>query len=194
MPAWVRMHPHASALRAAGGSAPDALTRWPGSSAPAVRRNRHESMRLRLRACAPLPDHNLEVTAMKTMMLALALVLSLVAGCSRAGGDTAEKVFADMSANMHEMSAILASVTDEASARAAVPRIDAVRAKMRECATRARAVPKPDAAAEQKLDAASVAMQREIMPALLADRQRLQARPELMAILAPALQGMENDL
>jgi hypothetical protein len=25
-------------------------------------------------------------------------------------------------------------------------------------------------------------------------RQRLESRPELMAILAPALQGMENDL
>lgn len=131
---------------------------------------------------------------MKTMMLALALVLSLLGGCSRGGGDTAEKVFADMTGNMHEMSAILASVTDEASARAAVPRIDAVRTKMRDCARRARAVPRPDAAAEQRLNAAAEAMQRDIMPAVLADRQRLQERPELMAILAPALQGMENDL
>ena len=45
---------------------------------------------------------------MKTMMLALALVLSLLAGCGRGGGDTAEKVIADMTGNMHEMSAILA--------------------------------------------------------------------------------------
>lgn len=133
---------------------------------------------------------------MKTMMLVLALALSLVAACSRGGGggDTAEMVFADMTANMQEMSAILASVTDEASAQAALPRIDAVRAKMRECAKRARAVPKPDAATEQRLNAASEAMQREIMPAVLAERQRLQARPDLMAILAPVLQGMENDL
>jgi len=131
---------------------------------------------------------------MKTMMLALALVLSLVAGCARHGGDSAEKVFADMTLNMREMSAILAGVTDEASARAAVPRIGAVRTKMRDCARRARAVPRPDAAAEQRLDAAAEAMQREVMPAVLADRQRLQARPELMAILAPALEGMENDL
>lgn len=130
---------------------------------------------------------------MKTMMLLLALVLSL-AGCNRGGGDSAEKVFADMTANMQEMSAILASVDDEASAKAAVPRIDAVRAKMRDCARRAKAVPKPDAAAEQRLDAAAMAVQRDIMPAVLAARQRLQARPELMAILAPALQGMENDL
>ena len=131
---------------------------------------------------------------MKTMLLVLALALSLVGGCSRGGGDTAEKVFADMTANMQEMSAILAGVSDEASAKAAVPRIDAVRTKMRDCARRARAVPMPDAAAEQRLNAAAEAMQHEIMPAVMADRQRLQARPELMAILAPALEGMENDL
>lgn len=131
---------------------------------------------------------------MKTMMLVLALVLSLASGCSRGGGDTAEKVFADMTTNMQEMAAILDSVADEASAKAAVPRIDAVRAKMRDCARRARAVPRPDAATEQRLNAAAEAVQRDVMPALMASRQRLEARPELMAILAPALQGMENDL
>ena len=40
---------------------------------------------------------------MKTMMLVLALALSLVGACSRGGGDTAEMVFADMTANMKEM-------------------------------------------------------------------------------------------
>jgi hypothetical protein len=55
-------------------------------------------------------------------------------------------------------------------------------------------VPRPDAATEQRLNAAAEAVQRDVMPALMATRQRLEARPELMAILAPALQGMENDL
>ena len=131
---------------------------------------------------------------MKTMLLMLALVLSLVCGCSSGGGDTAEKVFADMTANMQEMSAILTGVTDEASAKAAVPKIAAVRAKMRDCAKRARAVPRPDAETEKRLNEASQAMQREVMPKMLEARQRLETQPELMAILAPALQGMENDL
>ena len=51
-----------------------------------------------------------------------------------------------------------------------------------------------DAATEQRINEASLAVQRDIMPAVFAARQRLDARPELMAILAPALQGMENDL
>ena len=130
---------------------------------------------------------------MKTLILMLALAFALATGCSR-GGDNAEKVFADMTANMQELSAILTGVTDEASARAAVPRIEAVRAKMRDCARRARQVPKIDAATDRRINEASQAVQRDVMPGLFAARQRLDARPELMAILAPALQGMENDL
>lgn len=132
---------------------------------------------------------------MKALMAIVVLAVSLVAGCgSGSGGDDAERVFADMSANMREMSAILTSVTDEDSAKAAVPRIDAVRAKMRDCARRARAVPRPDAEVERRLNEAAQAVQREVMPSIVASRQRLAAQPPLMAILAPALQGMEDDL
>lgn len=130
---------------------------------------------------------------MKTMMLMLVFAISLLGGCG-GGGDTAEKVFADMASNLREMSTILASVTDEASAKAAVPKIDAVRAKMRDCARRARTVPRPDAATEQRLNETSQAVMAEVMPTLAADRARLGARPELIAIIGPALQGMENDL
>jgi hypothetical protein len=132
---------------------------------------------------------------MKTMMLMLmlALALSFVSGCG-GDGDTAERVFGDMAANMREMSAILSSVTDEASARAAVPKIDAVRARMRDCARRARAVPRPDAATEQALNESVLAVQRDVMPAIATAKERLAAQPELMAVIAPALQGMEDDL
>ena len=129
----------------------------------------------------------------KTMMLMLALAFSFVGGCS-GGDDTAQRVFGDMAANMKEMSEILTSVTDEASAKAAVPRIDAVRARMRDCARRARAVPRPDAVTEHALDEAMLAVQREVMPVIAAAKERLAAQPELMAVIAPALQGMENDL
>jgi hypothetical protein len=130
---------------------------------------------------------------MKMMTLMLVLAFSLIGGCS-GDDDTAQRVFADMAANMKEMSAILASVTDEASAQAAVPRIDAVRAKMRDCARRAKRVPRPDAATERTLDEAALAAQRDVMPAIAAAKDRLATQPELMKIIAPALQGMENDL
>ena len=139
------------------------------------------------------PDRNSGDLAMKTMMLMLVLAFSFASGCS-GDGDTAQRVFGDMAANMKEMSAIMTSVTDEASAKAAVPKIDAVRAKMRDCARRARAVPRPDAATEQTLNDAMQAVQREVMPAIATAKERLAAQPDLMAIIAPALQGMENDL
>lgn len=132
---------------------------------------------------------------MKTFMLMFALLASLLGGCGGpGGGDTAEKVFAEMAINLREMSAILATVDDEASAKAAVPRIEAVRVKMRDCARRARDVPRPDAATERRLDETSQAVMAEVMPGIAAAQARLAQRPELMAIIAPALQGMENDL
>ena len=84
--------------------------------------------------------------------------------------------------------------TDEASAKAAVPKIEAVRMKMRDCAKRARAVSMPGAATEQRLNATMLADQNEVMPSIAAANARLAAQPELMAIIGPALQGMENDL
>ena len=131
---------------------------------------------------------------MKTMTLMLVLLLSLVGACGKSDGDTAEKVFADMTANMQELSTILTGVTDEASAKAAVPRIEAVRENMRDCARRAKAVPRPDAADERRINEAALAIQREIMPSIIEARQRIAAQPPLLDILAPALQGMENDL
>ena len=130
---------------------------------------------------------------MKTMMLMLVLAISLVSGCG-GGGDTAEKVFADMATNLREMSSILTSVADEASAKAAVPRIEAVRMKMRDCAKRAQTVSMPDAATEERLNATMLAVQTEVMPSIAAANARLAAQPELMAIIGPALEGMENDL
>jgi hypothetical protein len=129
---------------------------------------------------------------MKLFMLVLALCL--VGGCGESSSDAGDRLFADMSANMREMSAILTSVTDEASARAAVPRIDAVRESMRDCARRARALPRPDAATEQRQNEAMQQLMAEVMPEMAKAQARLAERPELMEILAPALQGMENDL
>lgn len=132
---------------------------------------------------------------MRTMKLfVLVLALFLVGGCADNGSDAGDRLFADMSANLREMSAILTSVTDEASAKAAVPRIEAVREKMRDCARRARELPRPDPATEKRHEEAMQALMAEVMPAIATAQARLAERPDLMAILAPAMQGMENDL
>ena len=132
---------------------------------------------------------------MKTlMMIVLALGLALVGGCGQSDAEAGERLFADMSANMREMAAILTSVTDEASAHAAVPRIDAVREKMRDCARRARELPRPDPATEERQNAEMQALMDEVLPQIAEAHARFAADPDVMAIIAPALEGMENDL
>lgn len=131
---------------------------------------------------------------MRTMKLfVLVLALCLMGGCG-SSSDESDRLFADMSTNLREMSAILTSVTDEASAKAAVPRIEAVREKMRDCARRASTMTRPDAATEERQNKAMQELMAEIMPKIASDQARLAEKPELMAIIAPALAGMENDL
>ena len=88
----------------------------------------------------------------------------------------------------------MSSVTDEASAHAAVPKIAAVREKMRDCARRARELPRPDPETETRQNEEMQVVMAEVMPAIGAAHARFAEKPELMAILAPALEGMENDL
>ena len=129
---------------------------------------------------------------MRKSSIAIIMLASFVlTGC---GGDSAENVAKDMVANLNEMAGILTSVTDEASAKAAVPKIEAVREKMRECAKRAKAVGKVDAATETKINEMMQAGMTQAMQSIAVAQERLAAQPQLMAIIQPAMQGMENDL
>jgi hypothetical protein len=132
---------------------------------------------------------------MRTMrMFLLLLALGLLGACAGGSNDAADQLFADMSENMRELSRILTSVTDEDSARAAVPRIEAVREKMRDCARRARELPRPDAETEARQNAEVQALMEEVVPQIAAAQARIAQDPAILAILAPAMAGMENDL
>ncbi|KFN49193.1 hypothetical protein P873_12110 [Arenimonas composti TR7-09 = DSM 18010] len=127
-------------------------------------------------------------------MFLLLLALGLLGACGGGNNDAADQLFADMSENMRELAGILTGVTDEASARAAVPRIEAVREKMRDCARRARELPRPDAETEARQNAEMQALMEEVVPQIAAAQARIAQDPAILAILAPAMAGMENDL
>ena len=127
----------------------------------------------------------------KTTFAIVVLAAFVLTSC---GGDTAESVSKDMVANMKEMGTILSGITDEASAKAAVPKIEALRVKMRECGQRAKNVLKPDAATEQKIEEAMRSGMQEAMMSIGVAQERLMSRPELMAIIEPAMQNMDQDL
>jgi len=127
-----------------------------------------------------------KITSRIILLAAVVLV-----GCG--GGDTPQSLSKEMMGNFNIMASILEGIDDEASAKAAVPKIDAVRASMRDIAKRSKGV-KTDAATDKAI---SESMAKE-MPAaqsrIAAAMGKLVGQPEVMAILQPAMTGMENDL
>lgn len=125
-------------------------------------------------------------------ILAITLAAIAMTGCDEP--DTAESISKEIVANMKELGVILSGITDEASARSAVPRIEAVRVKMRDCGQRAKRVPKIDAATEQKIAQATQKDMTEAIGMIGAAQERLMAKPDLMKIIEPAMQNMDGDL
>jgi hypothetical protein len=104
--------------------------------------------------------------------------------------DTPDTIKADIMANMKSMTAIFDGVTDEASAKAALPKIQAVRENMRGVAARARKVKVSDAEKKMQPTKEEIATMTALQEAIA----KLREKPALMEILAPALEGMENDM
>jgi len=107
--------------------------------------------------------------------------------------DTGESISREIMANMKVMAGIFEGITDEVSAKAAIPKIEASRAKMRDIAGRARKV-KVTKAEEAQVHAAIGNEQAEVMETLFKARAKLEEKPELLEIIKPALVGMENDM
>ena len=127
-----------------------------------------------------------KITSRIILLAAVVLV-----GCG--GGDTPQSLSKEMMGNFNIMASILEGIDDEASAKGAVPKIDAVRASMRDIAKRSKGV-KTDAATDKAI---SESMAKEMSAAqqrIAAAMGKLVAKPEVMAILQPAMTGMENDL
>ncbi len=121
-------------------------------------------------------------------LIVLAAFLSV--GC---GGDTPESISKEIMANFGKLADILESVTDEASAKAAVPKIEAVRASMREIAGRAKNVktnPATDKLLEDSMSKEMVGYQTRLGTAM----GKIMTKPEVVKILEKALEGMENDM
>lgn len=118
------------------------------------------------------------------------LVATILVGC---GGDTPASISKDIMANFNTMADIFESVKDEASAKAALPKIEAVRKNMRDVASRAKNV-KASPADEKALQESMGKEMMTVMGRLGAAKEKLDAKPELLKILEPALKGMENDM
>ncbi len=79
---------------------------------------------------------------------AMMVTIALLAGC---GGDTHESVTAEMIAQMKQMTTVLEGVKDEASAKAAVPQLDAIATRMEEIEKRGKKLPELDAKQKEQM-------------------------------------------
>lgn len=122
----------------------------------------------------------------------------MMVGCKGEVADTPATISKDIIANMNAMAAAFNSVTDEASAKAAVPKIESIRANMRGVAARAKAMPKLSKAEMDKFDAEAAKDMPAVMETIGKARMKLEEvfekNPEVRKIIEPALQGMENDM
>jgi|GEM_PF-1148065 len=139
----------------------------------------------------------------KSIILSVLFLAALLVGCGDDGApvvvkDTPETISMEIVGNMKAMSEIFNTITDEASAKAAVPKIEAVRKNMRGVAARAKALPKMSDAEVKAFDAKVATEMEGVMKTLMPARMKLQEvmdkNPEVLKILEPALTGMDQDM
>jgi len=136
----------------------------------------------------------------KSIILSVLFLAALLVGCGDGGApvvvkDTPETISMEIVGNMKAMSEIFNTITDEASAKAAVPKIEAVRKNMRGVAARAKALPKMSDAEVKAFDAKmTTGVMKTLMPARMKLQEVMDKNPEVLKILEPTLTGMDQDM
>ena len=106
------------------------------------------------------------------------------------GGRSHEDVMDDMLATMDEISDVLAKVTDEASAKAAKPKLETLTARMQAIQKEANAMGKPDAATEEALQKKYEARLQQVMGRFMKEMMRVSQDPTISAELSDAMGKM----
>lgn len=112
-------------------------------------------------------------------------------GC---GGETREALAESMMKSMDEMADVLVSVKDEASAKAAVGKLEAISATMKSLTDKIKALGDAPADVQSKLDEKMKAKQAEIQKKMNTFMQNVMSNPSLMEIIAPAMQKMGESI
>jgi phage terminase large subunit-like protein len=113
-----------------------------------------------------------------------AVGLLSMTGC---GGQSHEAITDSMMTSMDKFADILASVKDEASAKAAVSQLDNLTASVKELAEKAKALGDPPKEIQTKIEEKMKAKQSELQQKMNASMMNLMSNPALMQIITPAL-------
>jgi len=120
----------------------------------------------------------------KTMLTVLLSALSLtLAGC----GDSFEKVMEDRTEIQTEFVAVLKAVTDESSAKAAVPKLESLAERMKAVEAREKALGEPTEEDMKRVVEKALSGGMKDAPSSYQEIVRLNKRPELAQIIKPAL-------
>jgi len=115
----------------------------------------------------------------------LALAALVVCGCE--SKPTHESVMKESIDKMKEFASILEGVTDESSAQAAKPKLQAIGAEMKELKAKSEKLGKLPPDEEKRLKAKYEPQVKELMPKLMSQMMRIGMDPKLAPIIRDAM-------
>ena len=123
----------------------------------------------------------------KATMLGLVVAVLMIGGCG--GPDTHEKVMQDSLNMMKKMISIVESVDDEASAKAAVTKINALESQAKAIQARMEKLGEPTPEQDKALEAKFKSQFEEFMPKMIGVAMKVAQYPELQK----AMDGVSMD-
>ncbi|MCP4377663.1 MAG: hypothetical protein GY794_15995 [bacterium] len=120
----------------------------------------------------------------------VALMLSLVPLIGCGPSDPHEKAVVDMMDCMEEMADVLATVTDEASAEEAKPKLEAVAERMQTLKKDMDKLGEPDKEKEEALKEKYEERMKEVTKKMMKENMRVMMNPKLNKILADSMKKM----
>jgi len=121
----------------------------------------------------------------KLTMVALLVSLTPLVGCGPS--DPHERVTEDLMDGMEEITGVLATVTDKASAEAAKPKLEALGTRMEAIKKEMTEIGEPDKAREEALKEKYEERIKKITAGMVKEAKRVMTNPEFRALLTDAL-------
>jgi hypothetical protein len=125
----------------------------------------------------------------KLTIVALLMSLTAMIGCGPS--DPHERIMENMLGCMEEMTEILATVTDKATAEAAKPKLEALGTRMEAINKEMKEVGEPDKDKEEALKTKYEERMKKVMGGMMKESMRVMMNPEFSAVLKDAMDKMQ---
>ncbi len=120
-------------------------------------------------------------------------IIVLALGCSGAA-PTHQDLFDQMMGSMDQMGTIFAGITDEASANAAKPKMEALAKTINDIKEKGKALGDPPPDLKAKLDKLLAEKQKEMQAKMMTFMMNAAQNPKIMQILEPIMREFGNSV